>query len=193
MARILWAALASSLVLAMTRIETSGGTVSGLPPRLERYLTNDVRLTVAERTHLTEGAPVTKLLPVSDENKELAVFGAVWINAPIRRYVDGLEHIESFERGGGFRITRRIGVPPRAEDFADLHLPEEDLRDLQTCRVGACEVKLSQQSLERFRADVDWKAPNVRAAADALMQRLALEYSRRVPRWWQRAARGVSR
>jgi hypothetical protein len=82
-ARILLAA-AVSLVLASTAIETSQNAASGLPPRLESYLTSTVRLTLDQRKALVRGAPVTKLLDV-DSSKEVAVFGSVWINAPIRR------------------------------------------------------------------------------------------------------------
>ena len=174
MNRILWA-VPLSVVLAMTSTETSRKTSGGLPPRLESYLTSTVRLTADERKRLTGGAPVTKLLDV-DGSKEVAVFGAVWINAPIRRYVEAVKDIENFEKGGGFKLTKRISTPPRLEDFAALRLPEEDVEDLRRCRVGDCEVKLSAEAIQRFRGEVNWRAPSARAGADALMRRLALEY-----------------
>ena len=104
--RILWAA-PLSFVLAMTSTETSQTTSGGLPPRLDSYLTSTVKLTADERKRLTGGAPITKLLDV-DGSKEVAVFGAVWINAPIRRYVEAVKDIENFEQGGGFKLTKRI-------------------------------------------------------------------------------------
>jgi hypothetical protein len=139
-------------------------------------LTSTVRLTADERKRLTGGAPVTKLLDV-DGSKEVAVFGAVWINAPIRRYVEAVKDIENFEQGGGFKLTKRISTPPRLEDFAALRLPEEDVEDLRRCRVGDCEVKLSAEAIRRLRSEVNWSAPSARAGADALMRRLALEYT----------------
>jgi hypothetical protein len=145
------------------------------PARLQPYLTDAVELTADERQQLVEGQPVTKLLD-ADESKEVAVFGAVWVNAPARRYVEALTDIESFEQGGGFRITKRISTPPRLEDFSALRLPDEDLDDLRSCRVGDCEVKLGEQALRRFRSEIDWNAPNARAAANKLMQQLAFEY-----------------
>ena len=174
MTRALWAAMAL-LVLAMTAAETSGRAAFGLPSRLEAYFARDVRLTAAERKQLAGGSPVTKLLEV-DESEEVAVFGAVWIDAPMRRYVELLSDIEHFEKGRSFRVTRRISTPPRLEDFAELYLPERDVEDLRTCRVGRCKVKLDEQALHRFRNEVDWSAPDAAAAADALMRRLALEY-----------------
>ena len=174
MARILSTALAS-LVLATTGAGTSQNAPAGLPPRLESYLTSAVRPTPAERKALMGGAPITKLLAV-DESKEVAVFAAVWIDAPIRRYVESVKDIEAFERRGGIHLTKRISAPPNLEDFAQIHASDQDVEDLRTCRLGDCQVKLGAQAVERSRAEVDWNAPNARAAVEALMRQLALEY-----------------
>jgi hypothetical protein len=149
--------------------------LSAFPGRLDSYLTNAAKLTADERRRVIRGEPFTKLLE-ADANKEIAVLGVVWINASIRRYVDAIKDIERFERGGGFKVTKRISAPPKLDDFSQLRLPDEDVADLRTCRVGDCEVKLSAQALERFRAEIDWRAPDARAAANALMQRLTFEY-----------------
>ncbi|MBP1633918.1 MAG: hypothetical protein H6Q10_492 [Acidobacteria bacterium] len=146
-----------------------------LPPMLERYLAEVVQPTPTERAQMLGGRAVTKLL-TADESKEVAVFGAVWIDAPITRYLDAVRDIESFERGGGFVVTKRLSDPPRLEDFAAMHLPAEDVADLRTCRVGDCEVKLSERALRRFQTEINWKGPNVQAAADALMREILLEY-----------------
>ena len=174
MSRIHFAALAS-LLLATPTIGVSHDAAPVFPARLERYLSRTVRLTSAERNRLAAGAPVTKLLD-ADESTEVGVFGAVWINAPMRRYVELVNDIENFERGNGFKVTKRISAPPRLEDFAQLHLPEEDVADLRTCRVGDCEVKLGEKALQRFRTEVDWKVARPQAVVDALMQQIALEY-----------------
>ena len=166
---------AAVLVLATALTAAVPIQTSVLPSRLESYVTSAVRLTAAERTRLLGGEPVTKLLD-ADASKEVAVFGGVWIAAPISRYVEAVTDIERMERGGGFKITKKISAPPRLEDFAALRLPEEDVADLRTCRVGDCEIKLGEQALRRFHTEVDWKAPGARSAADALVQRLAFEY-----------------
>jgi hypothetical protein len=97
----------------------------------------------------------------------------------VHRYVEAVSDIEAFERGGGFKMTKRIGTPPRLEDFARLRLPDGDLDDLRSCRVGDCDVKLGEEALGRFRSEIDWSAPTARADANALMQQLAFEYATR--------------
>lgn len=155
--------------------QTAPPGVAKLPPRLDQYLTAVVRLSPAEYKRLTEGAPITKLLD-ADPNVEVSVFGGVWINATMRQYIDAVQDIENFERGRSFRVTRRINSPPGLQDFALMELPEEDVSGLRTCEVGDCEVKLGRQALERFRTEIDWNSPNWRAAANALMRKLAHDY-----------------
>ena len=170
----------SALVLALllgATIPTNTSQSGGLrfPSLLDRYFKNSVRLTVEEQRQLATGQAVTKLLDV-DESKEVAVFGAVWINAPIGRYVDAVKDIESFESGGGFKVTKRISSPPQLGDFARLQLPQEDLADLRSCRVNDCEIKLGAQALNRFRSQINWDAPGADASANRLMQQVAFEY-----------------
>ena len=64
--------------VATSGMETQQGSLS---PALDRYLRQVVKPTTAERRNLIAGAPIVKLLP-ADETKEVAVFGAIWIDAP---------------------------------------------------------------------------------------------------------------
>jgi hypothetical protein len=146
-----------------------------LPAKLDRYLSTIVRPTRAERNSLLAGEPIAKLLD-ADPGSEVAVFGGIWINAPIRRYVEAVKDIENFERGKGFRVTKRISAVPAIEDFAAMRLPAEDVEDLRTCRVGDCEVKLGADGLRRFQTEIDWRAPNRNDAANAILRQLALAY-----------------
>lgn len=149
---------------------------AALPPPLDRYITTSVRLTPAERASLLAGAPVTKLLD-ADPAKEVSFFGAVWIDAAPGDYVRLVKDIEQFERGGAFRVTKRISAPPRLDDFAALKLPDDDVAALKTCRVGDCELKLSDAALERVRKTIDWRKPAVKADVEALARQVAYEYA----------------
>ena len=84
-----------------------------------------VKLTPEEQKRLLTGEPVTQLLE-SDPAKEVAIFGAVWVAAPITRYVEAVKNIEEFEKGDNL-VTKRISSPPRFEDFNKLSLPQNDL------------------------------------------------------------------
>jgi hypothetical protein len=146
-----------------------------LPPRLADYAARHAKLTAAQQQQLLAGQPVTQLLD-ADPSREVAVFGAVWIKAPIERYIAAVKDIEKFESGANFLATKRISTPPRIEDFAPMTLPPEDVADLKNCRVGACELKLSEAALAQVRKEIDWSKPSAKADAERLARRLALDY-----------------
>jgi hypothetical protein len=166
----------AATILAAAAISIEPTTQSrSFPDRLEAYLKNVVKITDQERTSLFEGKPVTRLLD-ADPAREVAVFGAVWVAAPPELYVRAVKDIENFERGENFRITKKISSPPKLEDFAGLVLPADDVDDLKQCKVGSCEIKLSQQALDQVRKEVDWSKPTAKSDAEAVARRLALAY-----------------
>jgi hypothetical protein len=149
---------------------------SAFPPELDQYLERHVRLTREERAALGAGKAVTKMLD-ADPAKEVAVFGAVWIDAPVSRYLAAVRDIERFESGGAFRVTKRISSPPRIEDFAPLVVPPEDVKDLRTCKVSECEVKLPASAIERMQREVDWRRPDAGEQVNRIARDQALQVS----------------
>ena len=164
--------LAATLVTALVSAAPQQAT---FPAELDAYLTSSVGLTPAERQSLLAGAPVTKMLE-ADASREVAVFGAVWVNASPDDYVRAVTDIERLERGESFLVTKKISDPPKLEDFAALELPQEDFENLKTCKVSNCEVKLSQQALDRMRREVDFSKPTARDDVNRLMRQMAFDY-----------------
>src|SRR5689334_6078013 len=119
--RPVFATLLAALMLPFP--QPGQGTARSFPAPVERYLTS-VNATAEDRRQLLAGGSIARALP-ADASKELAVFGAAWVNAPIARYVQRLTDIEQFERGGRFKLTRRISSPPSLSDFAALRLTDE--------------------------------------------------------------------
>ena len=146
-----------------------------LPAQFDSYVKDHVKLTEEKYKRLLAGQPVTQHLK-TDPAKEVAIFGAVWINAPVARYLTAVKDIESFEKGDNFLVTKRISDPPRLEDFDQLSLPPDDIADLKTCKVGDCEVKLGEAALTAIQRTVDWSKPTAPADVERAMRRLALEY-----------------
>jgi hypothetical protein len=166
------AAIVMTIAAAVAAPRGAGAT---LPSRLNAYLDKHVHLDTGERADLTAGRPVSKLLP-SDESKEVAVFGAVWIAAPVERYLAAVRDIERFESGDAFRVTKKLSSPPRIEDFAQLELPQDDIDDLRSCKVADCQLKLSAAGIEKIRAGVDWSRADARDQVNRLMRQAALDY-----------------
>jgi hypothetical protein len=161
-------------LLALLPAQTALRPQPGFPPQVERYLAS-AHVTADDRRRLLAGLPIARSLP-ADPSKELAVFGALWINGSIDRYVARLDDIERFEQGGRFKLTRRISAPPLLSDFSQLRVTDEDIRDLRSCRVDDCDVKLGEPAIQRFQTGIDWKNGNPRPQVDALMRQIAYEY-----------------
>jgi hypothetical protein len=165
----------AACALLAASVAAPAGRPPALPGPLEAYFTNYVKLAPDERASLLNGAPLTKLLD-SDQSKEVVVFGAVWIHAPIARYLTAVRDIEHFESGGSFRITKKVSSPPRAGDFAALTIPDDDAKDLRSCEVSKCELKLPEASILRIRREIDWSKPDAHARLNGIARDLALEY-----------------
>ena len=169
--------LALAAAIAASLFPAAGGAqkTAEFPPQLDAYFTKYAKLTPALRADLLKGQPVTAVLD-GDQEHEVTIFGAAWIAAPLDRYLEKALDIEEFERGDNFRITKLISTPPRAEDFAGMDLPKDDVADLKSCRVGSCAIKISEPSLARLRKEVDFSKQTVQQDAERLVRTLALEY-----------------
>lgn len=137
-----------------------------LPRVLDACLANDVRLTPDERDRLAGGALVTTVLE-SEVSAEVAVFGAVWVNAPAEGYVAHVRDIQRFEPGSVFKQTRRFSASPDTDDVAELRLTREALDELRRCRVGRCGLKLPADAITQLQARVDWSRATAADEAQA--------------------------
>ena len=178
--RVMASVLLFAFVGPTSRVVDGQPGASGLPVRLGEYITQHVKLSPDDHKRLLQGEAVTKMLP-TDASKEVSVFGAMWINAPMSAYVAAVKDIEQFEKGESFLVTKKISSPPRLEDFNQLTLPPEDVEALKTCKVGDCELKVSESALQRARKEVDWTKPLPQATAqvETLIRSLALDYVNR--------------
>lgn len=95
--------LAAGMLALVVFRGASVTSAAALPPLLDCYVNQYVQLDAAAHERLLAGQPVTRLLD-ADPSKEVAIFGAVWIDAPIARRSrpDVREQID--------RMTRRIAL-----------------------------------------------------------------------------------
>ena len=108
---LMCAAALAAMVIVVTGGAQSAQSPAPLPARLDSYIKTYVKLTPEEQQRLLAGKPVTQLLE-SDPAKEVAIFGAVWVAAPITRYVEAVRNIEEFEK----RLVAqglKFDAPPR--------------------------------------------------------------------------------
>lgn len=138
-------------------------------------LRKHVGLTDQDFENMRNGEVVGYLLETPVKN-EVAIFGVVWIDAPMDFFLAKYEDIENFEKGTGVLKTYKVSDPPTPEDFSDLALPEKDLNDLQKCKVGHCQIKVGETALARIQKEVDWSASDAHEQATKIIRELALGY-----------------
>ncbi|HET7216587.1 MAG TPA: hypothetical protein VFJ02_01005 [Vicinamibacterales bacterium] len=91
--------------------------------------------------------------------REIAVVGAVRINASSDRLVDRYRTIENLKRSAIVIDVGRFGQPPQSADLQSAPFEPYSL-DLRDCRPFDCRVRLSEQDITRFQREVDWNAPD---------------------------------
>ena len=144
---------------------------------VDDLLRRKMRFSAADLRSLDAGAAVVKSLE-TPVRRELAYFGAVYIEAPPERFIERFRDIERFERGPGVPQIGRFSVVPRRQDLASLTLPPEDVEALRICRPGDCDMKLSAATMSRFRNQVNWSSPNAARDANEVAREMIIELVR---------------
>ena len=145
------------------------------PVILRNFLEKHVHLTQDELAALDRGKVVTKTLPTQDK-REIAVFGIVFVHVSAEKYARKFEDIENFKKSKMVLQIHKFQTPPQLSDLASLQLPKVDLDSLRDCRVGHCGVKLPADMIARFHAEINWRAPGSKEKATALYRQALFGY-----------------
>jgi hypothetical protein len=129
----------------------------------------------SDMARIASGRVYSRTLAV-DHDREVATLGIVRIATAPRRYVDLLTDIAEFKRDDKILQIGTFGTPPSPGDLADLTIDQDDIGSLRNCRVGECGVQLSAGAIDRFRTEVNWKAPDAPQQATMLLRRVLADY-----------------
>ena len=110
--------------------------------------------------------------PVPDE---VFVFGTVYINSTPEQYLKLASDLDALRKVPSFLALRKFSDPPRPSDLDGFSFEDEDLKDIQRCQPGHCEVQLPAETMEEFQRSVDWSAPDHADKANRLAQRMVLD------------------
>lgn len=146
-----------------------------LPPALAQFLHETIRLNADELSVVPTGKPVVKLLDTPDP-LEIAVFGIVSIAVPRTFYVQRAADFKSSLRSP---LRARFGIfsdPAVPADVASVSVPHDDVQDLQHCRPGSCQLKLSVEAMARLRASFDSSPASADSAVASYVRRRMIDY-----------------
>jgi hypothetical protein len=135
------------------------GTPQSSPPPIRELLREIAALSDREWAAIERGEAVAKVLET--DAREVAVAGAVRIAASSDRLVERYRDVQHLKRSAVVLDAGRLGNPPSATDLARAPLEDYSL-DLRDCRPFDCRVRLSEQDINRFHRDVDWRSADWR-------------------------------
>src|SRR5438309_10902099 len=119
-----------------------------IPADVRALLSSALEFTPADLADLARGKVVKRGLHTSAAG-EIAVVGAVRVNARKELFIERLRDIERFKRGPGVLQIGRFGDPPAVADLAPLRIGKEDL-DLRRCGVGSFDIRRLAVAIVRF-------------------------------------------
>ena len=151
-------------------------TVPGIGPGVREVLSHDLKFTTVELTELERGKIVKHALDKTAPG-EIAVAGAVRVNATREKFLNRFRDIVQFKRGPGVLEIGRFSDPPALRDLDPLTIDKNDF-DGRACRVGDCGVRLPAETIRRFQREIDWKAPDADRRAVELFKQVLFEHVR---------------
>jgi hypothetical protein len=141
---------------------------------LQTFFQQNIGLSRNQISSIQSGHAVAKALP-SPNPAEVFVFGAIYINAAPESYLALASNIDALRKLPNFLDIREFSDPPRLSDLDGFTLEPDDIKELQKCKPGNCEVQLPQDAIEEFQRSVDWSSPNTAAQANHVAQQMALQ------------------
>lgn len=142
---------------------------SSLPEYLQRH-----GFSHNELDDIEQGRAVVKLLD-SEHDTETQILGVVKIHGRADEFVSRFRDIENFEKGAGVLEIGLFSNPANVADVADLTFDAEDIDDIEKCRPGDCEIKLSDTTIEAFQ-DFEWSTDHSVAAAETLARQMIVDF-----------------
>lgn len=166
-------AIAAAAAACGATVVLTQAPMPGMARDVREVLTRQLRFSAAELADLQRGKIVKHGIETSSPG-EIAVVGAVRINASKATFLDRVRDIVRFKRDPNVLQIGRFSAEPTIADLAALSVDEDDF-DARDCRVGDCSVRLSAEMIRRLPQEVDLKAPDAQARSAAWFKQVLVD------------------
>jgi hypothetical protein len=160
----------SVVVLVLGFAVLAAVPASDLDPEVRTVLARDLKFSPGEFADLQRGKTVRHTIDTSAPG-EVAVAGAIRVDAPKAALLEGLRDIVRFKRNADVLQIGRFSNPPVPADLDPLTVDSNDF-DVRSCRVGNCDVRLPAEAIRRLQQDVDVKATDAQEAGARFFKRI---------------------
>jgi len=147
---------------------------SQLNPDLQTFFQQDLGLSQDQIASIRSGQPVAKTMP-SRTPAEVFLVGAIYIHATPESYLQFARDFERLRKLPNYLALGVFSNPPQLSDLKGFSLDSDEIKALQKCTPGDCELQMPASSIEEFQQSVDWSATDVNAQVNRLLQKTALQ------------------
>ena len=163
--------LAALLLFILSRREMRASDPS---TELSKFFHDFVGLNDDQIQTIREGKAVAKILnsPTPDE---VFVFGSVYVESTPERYLALVSDVDALRRIPSYLAIRKFSDPPQLADLTGFTLGDDDIKELQRCKPGHCELQLPSHTMLAFQQSINWSKPDRVNQVNRLAQEMAIQ------------------
>lgn len=163
------------IVTLIAAIGASAPAIADQPPDLVRTFLHDrMGFSRGEIDDVRAGHPVAKNL-LSKGPEDVNIFGALRLTGAPETYIKKLRAIDTYEKSLNIIQVGKFHEPPLLSDLDGLTLEPTDVEALKTCRPRDCTLQLSSAAMDRFRTQINWRAPDATDRANKMFRQLLFD------------------
>lgn len=116
------------------------------------FLSPTIQISAADLARVERGEVVVNTLPA--RGQDVSVLAIATTTMTPERLAAWAADIERLKATPQVLRVKKLSAKPALDEFAQLTLPDADIRDVRSCRPGSCNVKLTQPEIERMRREM---------------------------------------
>src|ERR1700751_2012584 len=140
----------------------------------DKFFREYIGLNDGQIASIHSGKAIAKIIE-SPTPDEVFVFGSVYINSTPESYLKFASDIEQLRKLPAYLGIRKFSDPPQLSDLEGFTLDEDDIKELKNCKPDSCKVQLPAESMDQFKKQVNWSAPDAADQVNHLGQQMAFE------------------
>jgi len=156
------------LLVAVSLVSTAADT------RVPLKVFTDLGLTAKQTAAIEAGQPVAKVIAWG-ESSEIYVFGAVHIDGSPEAFLQAARDVGRLSGKPGYQGAGELRENATVADLGGLALDPDDVKALEDCRAGSCDVQLPTTAIQAFRDGVNWSRPDAAEQVNALARPMVLQ------------------
>jgi hypothetical protein len=141
---------------------------------LDKFLRESVGLDVGQIGSVHSGKAVATILQ-SPTPDQVFVFGTVYVEATPESYLHLANDLDTLRKLPSYLAIQKFSNPPQLSDLNGFTIDGEDVKELRSCKPGACQVQLPSEGIDQFGKSINWTATDAASQANELAQKMALE------------------